>query len=67
MLRVHSLTLVLLNDLILLKFLWYLTINIIQAELERGGNASIWTGVMASVRHENSNVWFHRSILSLND
>ena len=33
------------NDPILLKFVWYLTINRIQVEFEKEGYASVWPGV----------------------
>ena len=35
-----------------LKFIWYLTINKIQAEFEREGYASLWTGEIAPYRSE---------------
>ena len=42
-----------LNDLILLKFIWYLTINKIQVEFEKGGYASILPpGITAPERRE---------------
>ena len=32
----------------ILEFLWYMIINKIQVELEKGVCASVWTGAMAS-------------------
>ena len=41
-----------LNDPILLKLIWYLTINRIQIELKKEGCVSIRPGVMAPDRRE---------------
>ena len=48
-------------DPILLKFIWYLTINRIQVELEKEDYASIWPGVTAPGRHENLQISGFRS------
>ena len=42
-----------LNDRILLKFIYYLTINKVQVEFEKGGHASIVQEIMASDRQED--------------
>ena len=45
-----------LNVWISLKFIWFMTINKIQVEFEKGGYASIWTGVIAPGISQN--IWF---------